>query len=181
MVTKLTFQGTSTMKSLEDISLMHNLCILSKGICIVYGLDLHLFIISWFFCPLICKNSLNLFIFNKCCNFADPWEFRRKRETMTAEEMEMYDLNKVVLLETLGNAGMDDSFPYIMSHINTTNAQWIKRAGCHALRKYHHDMVRLYIFFHSLVLCVYHSICLVLIAGPFQWCHTCRISGSIRG
>ena len=52
-----------------------------------------------------------------------------------------YDLHKVTLIETLGNAGLDVSYPFIVSHINTTNAQWIKRAGCHALRKYNHDQV----------------------------------------
>jgi hypothetical protein len=53
----------------------------------------------------------------------------------------MSDQWKVVLLETLGNAAMDSSFEFIMSHINTTNSAWIKRAGLHAMRKYEHDKV----------------------------------------
>lgn len=60
---------------------------------------------------------------------------------MTEEEKESYDHNKVILLETLGNARMDESYDYIISHINSTNSQWIKRAGCHALRKYEHQHV----------------------------------------
>ncbi|KAK3102203.1 hypothetical protein FSP39_009587 [Pinctada imbricata] len=70
----------------------------------------------------------------------DPWLFRQKRATMDEAAQIAYDLNKVVLLESLGNAGLEMSFPYIVSHINDTNAQWIKRAGCHALRKYNHQM-----------------------------------------
>ncbi|KAK3101652.1 hypothetical protein FSP39_005219 [Pinctada imbricata] len=69
----------------------------------------------------------------------DPWLFRQKRATMDEAAQIAYDLNKVILLESLGNAGLEMSFPYIVSHINDTNAQWIKRAGCHALRKYEHQ------------------------------------------
>ncbi|XP_062579219.1 uncharacterized protein LOC134241150, partial [Saccostrea cucullata] len=69
----------------------------------------------------------------------DPWEYRQKRAVMTRQEMEDYDSHKVILLETLGNARLDDSYDYILSHINSTNSPWIKRAGCHALRKYHHE------------------------------------------
>lgn len=53
----------------------------------------------------------------------------------------MSDQWKVVLLETLGNAAMDSSFEFIISHVNTTNSGWIKRAGLHAMRKYEHDKV----------------------------------------
>lgn len=56
-------------------------------------------------------------------------------------EKEKHDHYKVVLLETLGNARLDHSYDYIVSHINSTNSPWIKRAGCHALRKYEHDHV----------------------------------------
>ncbi|XP_062616046.1 uncharacterized protein LOC134277751 [Saccostrea cucullata] len=69
----------------------------------------------------------------------DPWEYRKKRSVMTEEEKESYDHHKVILLETLGNARMEESYDYIISHINSTNSQWIKRAGCHALRKYEHQ------------------------------------------
>lgn len=60
---------------------------------------------------------------------------------MTDEEKEKYDHEKVILLETLGNARLDDSYDFIQSHINSTNSPWIKRAGCHALRKYDHENV----------------------------------------
>lgn len=60
---------------------------------------------------------------------------------MTEQEKETYDHQKVILLETLGNARFDESYDYIISHINSTNSQWIKRAGCHALRKYDHKHV----------------------------------------
>ncbi|XP_062593831.1 uncharacterized protein LOC134255325, partial [Saccostrea cucullata] len=68
-----------------------------------------------------------------------PWEYRQRRSLMTFKEMEDYDYQKVILLETLGNARLDESYDYILSHINSTNSPWIKRAGCHALRSYHHD------------------------------------------
>lgn len=54
----------------------------------------------------------------------------------------IYDQEKVVLLEVLGNAGLDHSYHYIVSHINSTNSPWVKRAACHALRKYEHKQVR---------------------------------------
>jgi hypothetical protein len=71
----------------------------------------------------------------------DPWVYTVKRSTQTSKEKDMSDQWKVVLLETLGNAAMDSSFEFIMSHINTTNSAWIKRAGLHAMRKYEHDKV----------------------------------------
>uniref|UniRef100_A0A8W8J8B9 Vitellogenin domain-containing protein n=1 Tax=Magallana gigas TaxID=29159 RepID=A0A8W8J8B9_MAGGI len=69
----------------------------------------------------------------------DPWEYRVKRAAMTTREKEEYDLNKVILLETLGNARLDESYDFILSHINSTNSPWIKRAGCHALRHFDHE------------------------------------------
>ncbi|KAJ8320504.1 hypothetical protein KUTeg_002091 [Tegillarca granosa] len=69
----------------------------------------------------------------------DPWKYRKKREVMTEKEMLLYDLHRVVLLETLGNAKLDVSYDYIISHINSTNSPWIKRAGVHALRGYKHQ------------------------------------------
>nr|XP_022327831.1 uncharacterized protein LOC111127102 [Crassostrea virginica] len=69
----------------------------------------------------------------------DPYEYRKKRALMSEKEKESYDLQKVILLETIGNARLDESYDYIISHINSTNSQWIKRAGCHALRKYDHQ------------------------------------------
>jgi len=74
--------------------------------------------------------------------FLDPWLYRERRAVQTKAEKLQYDQHRVVLLETLGNARMDHSFDYIISHINTTNSPWIKRAGVHALRKYEHHMVR---------------------------------------
>ncbi|XP_052806223.1 uncharacterized protein LOC128235441 [Mya arenaria] len=67
----------------------------------------------------------------------DPWEYRRKRSFMSESECIEHDLEKVVLLETLGNAGLSSSYEYIASHINSTNSQWVKRAGIFALRSYH--------------------------------------------
>ncbi|WAR06113.1 hypothetical protein MAR_021482 [Mya arenaria] len=67
----------------------------------------------------------------------DPWEYRRKRSFMSESECIEHDLEKVVLLETLGNAGLSSSYEYIASHINSTNSQWVKRAGIFALRRYH--------------------------------------------
>ena len=71
----------------------------------------------------------------------DPYEYRRKRSTMTEAETVAEDLWKVILLESLGNARLDQSYEHIVSHVNNTNSQWVKRAGVHALRDYHHDHV----------------------------------------
>ena len=60
---------------------------------------------------------------------------------MTEEEQIKADLEKVVYIEALGNAGLQQSYEYIVSHVNTTNSQWVKRAGAHALRKYHTEHV----------------------------------------
>ena len=60
---------------------------------------------------------------------------------MTEAETIAEDLWKVVLLESLGNARLDQSYEHIVSHVNNTNSQWVKRAGVHALRDYHHDHV----------------------------------------
>lgn len=76
------------------------------------------------------------------CIFTDPWEYRRRRDVMTEHESRAYDLNKVVLLGALGNGGLEGSYEYIVSHINTTNSQWIKRAGVYALRKFTHEQVQ---------------------------------------
>ena len=90
--------------------------------------------------PMTCLNH----ILNKpsiFCLFSDPYEYRKKRETQSEAEQIEYDQWKVILIETLGNARQDFSFEYIVSHINSTNSPWIKRAGVHALRKYDHEMV----------------------------------------
>ena len=60
---------------------------------------------------------------------------------MTEEELEEYDKHHVILLEALGNGCHDDSYVFILSHLNDTNSPWIKRAGIHALRKYQHQHV----------------------------------------
>ena len=56
-----------------------------------------------------------------------------------------HDHSKVILIGAIGNAAMDESFEYILSHINTTNAPWIKRAAIYALRHYHTEEVNRYI------------------------------------
>ena len=68
-----------------------------------------------------------------------------RRETMTEMEQVEHDHNKVILLEALGNAGLDVSYQYIISHLNTTNSQWVKRAAVHALRVYPHKHVSIVI------------------------------------
>ena len=55
---------------------------------------------------------------------------------MNEEEQAVYDNHNVVLLEALGNGCHEKSYEYILSHLNTTNSPWVKRAGIHALRKY---------------------------------------------
>ncbi|XP_063397426.1 uncharacterized protein LOC134681722 [Mytilus trossulus] len=70
----------------------------------------------------------------------DPFVYRKKRAIQSEQEQIDYDHWRVILLETLGNARMDFSYEYIVSHINSTNSPWIKRAGVHALRKYEHEM-----------------------------------------
>ena len=60
---------------------------------------------------------------------------------MTEEEQLLHDSNHVVLLEALGNGRHEDSYEYIISHLNSTNSHWVKRAGIHALRNYHNSNV----------------------------------------
>jgi hypothetical protein len=60
-----------------------------------------------------------------------------KRSAMSEIECVEYDHNKVVLLDAIGNAGLPVSYDHIVSHINSTNSQWIKRTGVHALRTFH--------------------------------------------
>lgn len=76
-----------------------------------------------------------------CFPLPDPWNYRHRRSTMTEDETIKEDQWKVVLLESLGNARLHQSYEYIVSHINATNSQWVKRAGVHALRDFHHDHV----------------------------------------
>ncbi|KAK3609662.1 hypothetical protein CHS0354_035947 [Potamilus streckersoni] len=76
--------------------------------------------------------------FHDMLGLHDPWEYRRKRESMTPEEREVYVHEKVTLIGALGNAAHHSSLEYIVSHINSTNSPWIKRAAIHALRDYHH-------------------------------------------
>ena len=66
---------------------------------------------------------------------------------MTESEQIETDGQKVVLLESLGNARLDMSYEYILSHVNSTNSPWVKRAGLHALRKYHDQKVTLFFNF----------------------------------
>ena len=75
----------------------------------------------------------------------DPYVYRKKRSTMTELETEVNDHWRVVLLESLGNAALDRSYEYIISHVNTSNSPWIKRAGIHALRSYDKEGVCRYI------------------------------------
>lgn len=116
-----------------------------KQTCILFNgrYDIQNFKIS----PMFGKHlSMNMIIFIPIIpcfywQMSDPWEYRRKRAVMTRQEKEDYDIRNVILLEALGNARLDESYDYILSHINSTNSPWIKRAGCHALRKYHHQHV----------------------------------------
>ncbi|KAK3589057.1 hypothetical protein CHS0354_008707 [Potamilus streckersoni] len=69
----------------------------------------------------------------------DPWVYRQKRSAMSEGEAIEYDTFKVTLVEALGNARHDDSYHYIISHMNDTNSPWIKRAAVYALRHYQHQ------------------------------------------
>ncbi|ESO82597.1 hypothetical protein LOTGIDRAFT_236952 [Lottia gigantea] len=75
----------------------------------------------------------------KMIGYHDPYMYRKKRSIMKEEQILAEDSLKVNLLGALGNARLDQSYEYIVSHINTTNCQWVKRAGITALRGYHHD------------------------------------------
>ena len=76
----------------------------------------------------------------------DPWLFKMKRSAMSDVECEDYDHDKVILLDAIGNAGLPVSYDHIVSHINSTNSQWIKRTGVHALRTFHDMKVIFYVF-----------------------------------
>ncbi|XP_067658326.1 uncharacterized protein [Haliotis asinina] len=69
----------------------------------------------------------------------DPYVYRKARSVMKEEHLQLVDHYRVVLLGALGNAALFRSYEHIVSHINSTNSQWVKRAGIHALRKYHHE------------------------------------------
>ena len=60
---------------------------------------------------------------------------------MTKEEQNGHDHDKVILLDALGNAGLDISYEFIISNLNTTNSQWVKRSAIHALRVFNHERV----------------------------------------
>ena len=52
-------------------------------------------------------------------------------------------MNKVAHIEALGNAGMMRSFEHIKSYTNTSGTPSVlKRAGLHAFREFHPDIVR---------------------------------------
>ena len=128
----------------------------------------------------ISLNNLSLYF---TWQILDPWEYRRKRAVMTSQEKEDYDVRNVILLETLGNARLDESYDYILSHINSTNSPWIKRAGCHALRKYHHQHVSAREFFYDLYLLrlgLEHPIFLNRgeCSNRLRHCLCCKILGS---
>ncbi|KAI8487133.1 hypothetical protein Bbelb_352030, partial [Branchiostoma belcheri] len=70
----------------------------------------------------------------------DPWEERQKRSTMTEEELEFHDFERVTLLEALGNAAQQSSFEHLVSYTNQTSAPpLLRRAGLHAMRGYRHQ------------------------------------------
>lgn len=96
---------------------------------------------------------------------SDPWEYRKKRSLMTETHWAVYEQQKVILLETLGNAGLDHSYHYIVSHINSSNSPWVKRAACHALRKYDHKHVNELIY-HSIFGCVLSSVISAIFPFP---------------
>ena len=94
----------------------------------------------------------------------DPWAYRTKRQTMSEAEQIQADLEKVVFIESLGNAGLQRSYDYIVSHVNSTNSQWVKRAGIHALRRYQTEHVRI-ILLHALPLPVLRVLAVALHPG----------------
>jgi hypothetical protein len=61
---------------------------------------------------------------------------------LSEEEALSHDTRNMILLEALGNAGMERSFDHIVSYINVTTVPLLKRSGLHALRYFHHVEVR---------------------------------------
>ena len=62
---------------------------------------------------------------------------------MSEQELEDEDSRRVVLLEALGNVAMPACYRHIVSHLNSSGSQWIRRTALHALRHYDHDHVGL--------------------------------------
>ncbi|GFO16169.1 protein jagged-2 [Plakobranchus ocellatus] len=64
---------------------------------------------------------------------------RQRRSVLSDQELEDEDSRRVVLLEALGNTAMPTCYKHILSHLNMSTSQWVKRAALHALRHYDHD------------------------------------------
>ncbi|XP_078585865.1 uncharacterized protein LOC144867676 [Branchiostoma floridae x Branchiostoma japonicum] len=70
----------------------------------------------------------------------DPWKHRQLRSVLTEEEYRRHNHEKATILGALGNAGMDKSYEYLVSHVNNTESPSIlKRTSMTALKNYHHE------------------------------------------
>ncbi|KAI8519524.1 hypothetical protein Bbelb_027810, partial [Branchiostoma belcheri] len=70
----------------------------------------------------------------------DPWKHRQLRSAMTEEEYSRHLHEKATILGALGNAGMDRSYDYFLSYMNSTEAPSVlKRTSMTALKNYDHE------------------------------------------
>ncbi|XP_035698712.1 uncharacterized protein LOC118431577 [Branchiostoma floridae] len=70
----------------------------------------------------------------------DPWKHRQLRSVLTEEEYSSHLHEKATILGALGNAGMDRSYDYLVSYINSTDAPSVlKRTSMTALKSYDHQ------------------------------------------
>ncbi|XP_078573994.1 uncharacterized protein LOC144860567 isoform X3 [Branchiostoma floridae x Branchiostoma japonicum] len=70
----------------------------------------------------------------------DPWKHRQLRSVLTEEEYSSHLHEKATILGALGNAGMDRSYDYLVSYMNSTDAPSVlKRTSMTALKSYDHQ------------------------------------------
>ncbi|XP_078575734.1 uncharacterized protein LOC144861638 [Branchiostoma floridae x Branchiostoma japonicum] len=70
----------------------------------------------------------------------DPWKHRHLRSVLTEEEYSSHLHEKATILGALGNAGMDRSYDYLVSYMNSTEAPSVlKRTSMTALKSYDHQ------------------------------------------
>ncbi|GFR58890.1 hypothetical protein ElyMa_005371200 [Elysia marginata] len=78
-----------------------------------------------------------------CMSTEHASQSRERRSAMSEQELQDEDTKRVVLLETLGNVAMPACYDHIVSHLERSSSQWIRRAALHALRHYDIDHVKL--------------------------------------
>ncbi|XP_066298079.1 uncharacterized protein [Branchiostoma lanceolatum] len=70
----------------------------------------------------------------------DPWKHRQLRSALTEEEYSSHLHEKATILGALGNAGMDRSYDYFLSYMNSSEAPSVlKRTSMSALKNYDHE------------------------------------------